>query len=179
MPCIQFKPFSSDSCLFLREGNGHKNSVASYVDDFFYRRDDIIFYKKFEKKLSREFLISEVDDTNWFLGMQIRREKGRLEISQGNNVKNVLEHFGTMRKDFSQLLLKSNKSVSQTVLAMAVKNKKETKNCNFYEVIRFLKLLSKTTRPDKIFVVRSLNRFVQNPGRRHLLHILRCLKATK
>ena len=39
-------------------------------------------------------MISEVDDLNWFLGMQIRHEKGRLEISQENYIEKLLENFG-------------------------------------------------------------------------------------
>ena len=58
--------------------NGHKDFGASCVDDLVYCSDDNNFYETFEKTLSKKFLISEVDDLNWFLGMQIRRGKGRL-----------------------------------------------------------------------------------------------------
>ena len=91
---IQFKPSKSDHCLFLRERNGHKDFVARWVDDLVYFSDDINSYDKFEKTLSQKFLISEVDDLNWFLGVQIRREKGRLEIFQENYIEKLLENFG-------------------------------------------------------------------------------------
>ena len=58
------------------ERNGQKDFVASWVDDLVYSSNNINFYEKFEKTLSKKFLISEVDDLNWFLRMQIRREKG-------------------------------------------------------------------------------------------------------
>ena len=80
--------------MFLREGNGHTDFVARWVDDLVYFSDDNNFYDKFEKTLSQKLLISEVDDLNWFLGMQIRREKGRLEISQENYIEKLLENFG-------------------------------------------------------------------------------------
>ena len=84
---IQFKPSKTDPCLFLRERNGHKDFVASWVDDLVSCTDDINFYeKKIEKILSNKFLISDVDDLNWFLGLHIRREKVRLEISQENYI---------------------------------------------------------------------------------------------
>ena len=118
---IQFKPSKSDPCLFLRERNCHKDFVASWVDDLVYCSDDINFYEKFEKELSTKFLISEVDDLNWFLGMQIRHEKGRLENSKENYIEKLLENFGMI---FLRLLLKSNKSVGRTVLTKAAKNKR-------------------------------------------------------
>ena len=56
------------------------------------------------------------------------------------------------------------------------------KNCKFRGMIGCLNYLANTTRPDITFAVRALSRYVQNPGRKHLLqgkHILRYLKATK
>ena len=38
-------------------------------------------------------MISEVDDLNWFLGMQIRHEKGGLEISRENYIEDLFENF--------------------------------------------------------------------------------------
>ena len=58
----------------MRERNGHMDFVASWVDGLVYCSDDK-FYETFEKTLSKKILISEVDDLNWFLRMQIRREK--------------------------------------------------------------------------------------------------------
>ena len=56
------------------------------------------------------------------------------------------------------------------------------KCCNYRGLNGSLNYLANTSRPDITFVVRSLNRFVQNPGRQHwnqAKHVLRHLKATK
>ena len=58
----------------------------------------------------------------------------------------------------------------------------EMKCCNYRGLIGSLNYLTNTSRPDITFVVRSLSRFVQNPGRQHwnqAKHVLRYLKATK
>ena len=180
---IQFKPSKSDPCLFLRERNGHKDFVASWVDDLVYCSDDINFYEKFEKALSTKFLISEVDDLNWFLGMQIRHEKGRLEISQENYIEKLLENFGM--KDAKGLFtpVAEKQQISRSDCPdEGSQEQKEMKNCNFRGMIGCLNYLANTTRPDITFAVRALSRYVQNPGRKHWLqgkHILRYLKATK
>ena len=101
MLSIQYKPSQSDPCLFLEERNGHKNFVASWVDDSVYTSYDINFHKLFEKTLSKKCLISEVDDLNWFLGMQIRRDIGRVEISEENYIKKLLEIF--VKKEAKEL----------------------------------------------------------------------------
>ena len=125
MLSIQFKPSKSDPCLFLRERNGHKDFVASWVDDLVYCSDDINFYEQLEKALSTKFWISEVDDLNWFLRMQIRNEKGRLEISQENYIEILLENFGM--KDAKGLLtpVAEKKQISESdCLAKAAKYKR-------------------------------------------------------
>ena len=129
---IQFKPSKSDPCLFLRERNGHKDFVASWVDDLVYCSDDNNIYEKFEKALSTKFLISEVDDLNWFLGMQIRHGKGRLEISQENYIEKLLENFGM--KDVKGLFtpVAEKQQISRSDCPNeGSQEQKEMKNCNF------------------------------------------------
>ena len=45
----------SDPWLFLRERNGHKDFVPSWIDDLVYCRDDICFYETIEKTLIENF----------------------------------------------------------------------------------------------------------------------------
>ena len=78
----------------MRKRNGNKDFLTSWVDDLIHCSDDIKFHQAFGKKLGKKLLISEVDDLNWFLEMQIRREKGRLEFSQKNYIQKLLENFG-------------------------------------------------------------------------------------
>ena len=62
------------------------------------------------------------------------------------------------------------------------KEEKEMKCCNYRGLIGSLNYLANTSRPDITFVVRSLSRFVQNPGKLHwnqAKHVLRQLKATE
>ena len=154
--------------LFLRERNGHKDFVASWVDDLVYSSDDINFYEKFEKALSTKFLISEVDDLNWFLGMQIRHEKGRLEISQENYIKKILENFGM--KDAKGLFrpVAEKQQISRSDCPDGgSQEQKEMKNCNFRGMIGCLNYLANTTRPDITSAVKALSRYVQNPSRKH------------
>ena len=114
-------------------------------------------------------MIKEVDDLNWFLGMQIRYEKGRLEISQENYIKKLLENFGM--KDARGLFTPVEKQqISKSDCPdEGSKEQKEMKNCNFREMISCLNYLANTTRPDITFAVRALSRYVQNPGRKHWL----------
>ena len=55
------------------------------------------------------------------------------------------------------------------------------KFCNYRGLIDSFNYLANTSRPDITFVIRSLSRFVHNPGRQlwnQAKHVLRYLKAT-
>ena len=114
----QFKPSKSDPSLFLRERKGHKDFVTDICSD------DITFYEKIEKALSTKFLISEVDDLNWFLEMQIGHEKGRLEVSQANYIKKLLENFEI--EDAKRLFtpVAEKQQISESDCPEAAKNKR-------------------------------------------------------
>ena len=49
--------------------------------------------------MSKKLLIIEVDELNWFLKKQIRREKGRLEFSQENYNEKLLALRDTSRQN--------------------------------------------------------------------------------
>ena len=134
--CIRFKQSESDPSLVLRERNDHMNFVASWVDDLVCYREHISFYGKFENTLTQRGLISEMHDLNWFLDMQIRREKGRLDISRENYIEQLLKIFEwRMRKDFSHLLLENGKPVSHTVLTKAPRKKQRGEQLSFRGMI--------------------------------------------
>ena len=51
------------------------------------------FTTEFEVALHKKFLVSEVSDLNWFLGMQIRRDANKIEISQESNIDKLPREF--------------------------------------------------------------------------------------
>ena len=124
------------------------------------------FTTEFEVALRKKFLVSEVSDLNWFLGMQIRRDANKIEISQESNIDKLLENFGmsdaktAFTPDLEKLPISSVDCPSKRS-----EEENEMKCCNYRGLIGSLNYLTNTSRPDITFVVRSLSRFVQNPGR--------------
>ena len=80
-------------------------------------------------------MISEVDDLNWFLGMQFRRKKGRLAISQENYIKKLLENFGM--KDAKGLFtpVAEKQQNSKSNCPDEGSQEQKMKNCNFRGMI--------------------------------------------
>ena len=179
---IQFKPTKSDPCLFLKERNGHKDSVANWVDRLVYCSDNDKFLRNVRENAEQKNLRSEVYDLHWFLGKQFRPEKSRLEVSRENYIEKSLETFG--KKDAIGLFTRvaEKQQIIKSDRPAAGSKEQKMERCYFPEMIGCLNYLANTTRPDTTFAVKALSRYVQNLGRKHALHgrhILRFLRATK
>ena len=90
---VGFKGSKSDHCLYWRHREGVTDYVGCWVDDMVYCSRDEKFYEDFEVALRKMFLVSEVGDLNWFLGIQIRRDANKIEISQESYIDKLLENF--------------------------------------------------------------------------------------
>ena len=86
---IGFKGSKSDPCLFLRHRKGDTDFVACWVDDLVYCRRDERIYDEFEGALRKKILVSDVSHLNWFLGMQIKRDANKIEISQESYIEKL------------------------------------------------------------------------------------------
>ena len=158
MTRIGFKGSKSDPCLFLRHRKGFTDYVAFWVDDLVYCRRVGKFYEEFEVVHRKKFLVSEVGDLNWFLGMQIRKDANKIEISQGSYIEKLLGNFGMSdaKTAFTPALEKSCISSVEVlnVLQRAVK-KKKMMCCYYRGSIGSLNYLANTSRPDIPFVVKA------------------------
>ena len=118
----------------------------------------------FTKRLSKKLWIKEVDDLNWFywfLGKQIRREKGRLEICQETQIEKLLGNFGM--KDAKGLftpVAEKQQSSKSDCPDEGSQEQKEMKN-SFRGMIGCLNCLANKTRPDIPFAVGALSCYVQ------------------
>ena len=123
---IGFKGSKSDPCLFLRHRKGVTDYVACWVEDLVYCSRGKKFHEQFEVALRKKFLVSEVSNLNWFLGMQIRRDANKIEISQKSYIEKLLESFGmSYAKTAFTPALENSLSAVLIVLQRAVKKKKK------------------------------------------------------
>ena len=82
-----------------------------------------------------DFSISEVDDLNWLLGMQITREQGRLETFHENYIEKLLGNFGM--KDAKGLFtpVAEKQRISESDCPDEGSQEQKMKNCNFRGMI--------------------------------------------
>jgi hypothetical protein len=124
------------------------------------------------QKLKDEFNIKDLGNVHEYLGMEIKREFDRIEISQEKIIKRILEKFG----------LKDCNGVKTPMVAnFDVETDKEIIDVPYRELIGSLLYVSNTSRPDITFATAFLSRFFDKPteqlwtaGKR----VLRYLKET-
>ena len=119
--------------------------------------------------------------------MQIKREKGSLEISLEIYIEKLLENFGMKDAKGHFTPVAEQQQISKSDCPdEGSQEQKEMKNCNFRGKIDCLNYIANTTRPYLTFAMKATHRYVKNPGRKHYKEIrlqrtliLMYLKATK
>jgi hypothetical protein len=127
--------------------------------------------------LYQSFEMKDMGVADVILNIKLRRESnGGVTLVQFCYMEKILSHFG-----YSDC--KSAPTPDDpTVISMLRKNRRITRDqLRYSQIIGLLMYLASTARPDILFAVSKLSRFVSNPGDEHwkaLKRVMRYLKGT-
>ena len=170
-----FERCSCDHTLFIKTGDGGKILIVSlYVDDLIFTGNDESMFVKFKNSMKLEFDMTDLGKMKYFLGVEVLQNSEGIYISQRKYAKEVLERFG-MEK-------------SNSVKSPIVPGDRLTKNeggvkvdaTKYKQLVGSLMYLT-ATRPDLMYVVCLISRFMASPTEMHLQaakRVLRYLKGT-
>ena len=170
-----FKKCHYEHTLFIKTGKGGKILIVClYVDDLIFTGNDEIMFAEFKKSMMLEFDMTELGKMRYFLGIEVMQRSDDIFINQKKYTQEVLERF-SMDK-------------CNPVHNPMVPRFKLTKNgdgvmvdSTFYKKIVGSLMYLTATRPDVMFVVSLISRFMDCPTELHLQsakRILRYLKGT-
>jgi hypothetical protein len=161
--------------VYYRYGGGKGVILCLYVDDILIFGSILKVIEEVKKFLSNNFEMKDLGEADVILNIKLLREgDDGTTLLQSHYVKKVLSRFG-----FSDcqpaptpydpsVLLRKNQRIARDQL-------------RYSQIIGSLMYLASATRPDILFVVRKLSRFVSNPGDdywRALERVMRYLKGT-
>ena len=175
---IGFKECSFDKCLLVC-GEGENLSVACmWVDDILYWSRRKSFTEWFENEIKANFDVSDCKDLNWFLGMKINCEPGKITVSQ-KYIDEMLKKFG-----MTECKPVDTPMVEKTVLCKEqcpkTEEEKEVMGKRDYRgLVGSLNYLAQTCRPDIANAVHALSSFLINPGIEHWIAAKRVLRYLK
>ena len=166
---------NSNNCVYSKfDDNDNSIIICLYVDDmliFGANQEQVDLTKFF---LSSNFSMKDMGEADVILGIKIKRDNGKLILSQSHYIEKVLKKFNnydcslvsTPMDPSLKLLPNGDKSISQLEYARVI-------GCLMYAMT--------STRPDITFVVGKLSRYTSNPSLSHwqvIRRVLKCLKKT-
>ncbi|KAJ6855707.1 Integrase catalytic domain-containing protein [Populus alba x Populus x berolinensis] len=170
-----FEKCDYEHTLFTKTGKeGNILIISLYVDDLIYTGNDASMISEFKNSMKHEFNMTDLGKMRYFLGLEVLQKSTGVFINQKKYASEVLKRFG---------MDKSN-SVRNPIVpgCKLVKDEGGVKvdNTHFKQMVGSLMYLT-ATRPDMMFVVSLISRYMENPTELHLQvakRVLRYLKGT-
>ncbi|XP_057980101.1 uncharacterized mitochondrial protein AtMg00810-like [Malania oleifera] len=145
------------------------------TDDLIFTGNDGVMFKEFKKSMLVEFEMSDLGMMQYFLGIEVVQSANGIFISQKKYVQNILDRF--RMKD-------CNPVSTPTEFGLKLNKDHEGKkvdNTLYKQIVGSLMYLT-ATRPDIMYYVSLISRYMENPTEMHLLaakRILRYLQGTR
>ena len=171
---LGFEPLSSDICVYVSRRNTDTMLVATYVDDILLFSTNLEWMSEFKQDLKQNIDVKDLGNVSYCLGLEFRRENGKMKISQKTYIQDLLKRFG----------MEDSKPVT-TPLDVGMKLQKPEKCSNennpYRELVGALMYLAVGTRPDIAYSVNYLSQFNTCHQKEHWTaakRILRYLRGT-
>jgi transposase InsO family protein len=170
----KFERCSSEHTLFTKSKGGKFLIVSLYVDDLIFTGNNRSMCDEFKNSMMLEFDMSDLGKMKHFLGVEVKQCAGGIFICQRRYAREVLARFG----------MEDSNAVKNPIVPGTKLRKDEggvrVDETQFKQVVGSLMYLT-VTRPDLMFGVSLISRFMSRPTMAHWLaakRILRYLKGT-
>lgn len=147
--------------------------VSLYVDDLIFTGNDELLCAEFKSSMQKEFEMTDMGKMKFFLGVEVHQSNSGIHICQKKYAKEVLERFHMW--DCNSV---KNPIVPGTIIT---KEGNRGADATVYKQLVGCLMYLTVTRPDLMFVVCLIARFMADPKEEHMLiakRVLRYLKGT-
>ncbi|MFS7989867.1 putative RNA-directed DNA polymerase [Helianthus anomalus] len=167
-----FKKSSHDHTLFIKKVWNKVIVVSVYVDDLIYAGNDPIMCEQFKKSMQNEFEMTDLGQMKYFLGVEVHQRKSGITLCQTQYAKEVLKRFRMWEANEVK-----NPIVPGTILTKSSAGE-DANGTEYMSLVGSLMYL-KVTRPDLMYVVSLLSRFMSKPKEEHMAVAKRVLRYVK
>ena len=171
--CVYFKILHDGSFIYL----------LLYVDDMLIAAKNRAEINKLKQLLSSEFEMKDLGAAKKILGMEIWRDRdaGLLYVSQQKYIEKLLQAFHMDHSKPVSTPLAQHFKFDHSTLPNTDEEVEYMKSLPYSSVVGSLMYAMVCTRPDLIFAVSVVSRFMSNPGKAHweaVKWIMRYLKGS-
>lgn len=175
MKSLGFRKSISEPAIYLRRNIKSQLVVGVYVDDLIITGTNCEDIKLFKEEMAAVFKMTDLGLLKYYLGIEVRQNKEGISLSQGAYAEKILEKNGMRECNPCQTpmetRLKLSKLSTEPLVDVTV----------YRSIVGSLRYLV-NTRPDLVFAVGYVSRFLEEPHKDHMMavkHILRYVKGTK
>ncbi|KAE8974324.1 hypothetical protein PR002_g25946 [Phytophthora rubi] len=172
------------SCVYVKGTKDAFVYVCLYVDDMIIAAKTTEEINEVKMALKSAFKMKELGETKFIFGMEIDHDRmaGTLMIKQTRYIDDVTNRFN--QQDAKEVVNPCESGMKLTKMQSPTTNaeRQAMKTKPYRSLIGCLLYITTCTRPDVVYIVTQLSRFLENPGQQHwkaAIRVLRYLKSTK
>ncbi|KAH9735937.1 hypothetical protein KPL71_017913 [Citrus sinensis] len=163
-----------EHALYVKEKDGDILIVCLYVDDLIFTGSNPSLFEEFKRVMIKEFEMTDIGLMTYYLGIEVKQKEEDIFISQESYAKEILKRFK----------MNDCKPISTPVecgVKLSKYDEGEDINPTFFKsLVGSLRYLT-CTRPDILYAVGLVSRYMENPKTTHFKaakRILRYIKGT-
>jgi hypothetical protein len=163
-----------EHALYIKAQGGDILIVCLYVDDLIFTGNNPTMFEEFKKEMTKEFEMTDIGLMSYYLGIEVKQEDQGILITQEGYAKEVLKKFKM-----------DDANPVSTPMECGIKLSKHDEGERvdpslFKSLVGSLRYLT-CTRPDILYAVGVVSRYMEHPTTTHLKaakRILRYIKGT-
>lgn len=171
---LGFDRCQREAAVYLRTTNASKLVVGVYVDDLIVAGSDIKEVEKFKSEISTKFEMTDLGLLSYYLGIEVNQRKEGIFVTQSAYAKKVLKLAGMEECNETKVPMEPGLKLGK------VDDSPEVDHTEYRKLIGSLRYLTHT-RPDLMYAVGYLSRFMQAPKEAHwkaIKQVVRYVKGT-
>uniref|UniRef100_A0A251VEZ8 Putative zinc finger, CCHC-type n=1 Tax=Helianthus annuus TaxID=4232 RepID=A0A251VEZ8_HELAN len=167
-----FKKCTYEHTLYTKDAKEGKLVICLYVDDLIIASSSMKQITDFKEEMKKEFEMTDMGKLHYFLGMEVLYENGNIILSQRKYMRNLLERYKMTQSNTVSTPMEYGLKLSKD-------DPDETVDGSIYRSLVGSLMYLTNTRPDIMFAVSKVSRFIENPKKSHWEAAKRILKYIK
>ncbi|KAL4017383.1 hypothetical protein IC575_020935 [Cucumis melo] len=157
----RFRRCPYEHALYVKEDKYDKFLIVSlYIDDLLFTGNDKFLCDDFKNSMRKEFEMSDMGLIHYFLGIEVNQNEGEIVISQQKYAHDLLKKIRMENTSSCNTPMDANLKLCKDDIGEAV-------DPSLYRSLIGSLMYVTATRPNILFAVSMLSRFMTNPKRSH------------
>lgn len=167
-----FESSNSEQTLFIKQEGGKILIVSIYVDDLLFTGNDDELLDGFKQSMKKEFDMTDLGRMRHFLGIEVVQRDDGIFICQRKYADEVIKRFGMQNFNHVGNPMVPGQKIGRDEAGVKV-------DPTLYKQMVGSLMYLTATRPDLMFVVSLISRFMSNPTQLHFAAIKRIMRYLK